>query len=54
MYKSGVGMKNKYRCGACNWKFTRNFEPNFCPYCGKNAVGEDITRAADELLREVS
>jgi rubrerythrin len=47
------GMKEKYRCGACNWKFTRNYAPNLCPYCGKAAVSIDATQAAEELLREI-
>lgn len=46
-------MKEKYRCGACNWKFTRNYHPNLCPYCGKASVGTDSTQAADDLLREI-
>ncbi len=52
--KSGEGMmKAKYRCGGCNWKFTRNYQPNLCPYCGKAAISIDATQAADELLREI-
>jgi len=46
-------IKSKYRCGACNWKFTRNFAPKLCPYCGKASVAEDATQAADELLKEL-
>lgn len=46
-------MKEKYRCGSCNWKFTRNSPPNLCPYCGKPNVSVDATQAADELLREI-
>jgi rubrerythrin len=46
-------MKEKFRCGSCNWKFTRNYKPELCPYCGKGAVDFDKTQAADELLREL-
>ncbi|MBS3147782.1 hypothetical protein J4219_02775 [Candidatus Woesearchaeota archaeon] len=46
-------VKLKFRCGSCNWKFTRNFAPKLCPYCGKSSVAEDASQAADDLLREV-
>jgi len=46
-------MKTKYRCDACNWKFTRNYNPSLCPYCGRASVATDSTQAADELLREL-
>ncbi len=46
-------MKSKYRCSACNWRFTRTVMPKMCPYCGKEKVEEDKTQAADELLREL-
>lgn len=46
-------MKEKFRCNSCNWKFTRNYAPNLCPYCGKSAVVPDATQAADQLLREL-
>jgi len=46
-------MKEKYRCGSCNWKFTRSFMPTACPFCGKPSVQVDVTQPADELLREV-
>jgi len=51
--KNGDGMKEKFRCGACNWKFMRNYQPSLCPYCGKSAVSIDATQAADELLKEI-
>jgi len=38
-------MKVKYHCNGCNWKFTRNYQPNLCPYCGKNAVQTDSSVA---------
>lgn len=46
-------MKEKFRCNGCNWKFTRNFMPNLCPYCGRAAVEVDESQAADELLKEI-
>jgi len=45
-------MKIKFKCGSCNWKFARAQKPNMCPYCGKPSVVEDVTQAADDLLRE--
>ncbi|HLF55051.1 MAG TPA: hypothetical protein VI612_05000 [Candidatus Nanoarchaeia archaeon] len=45
--------KTKYRCNSCNWKFTRNYQPQLCPYCGKSAVNVDATQAADQLLKEL-
>jgi hypothetical protein len=49
-----MGLKKKFRCGACNWKFTRNFTPTLCPYCGRAAIEEepiakDIVREVEEL-----
>jgi len=46
-------MKNKYRCSSCNWKFSRNYKPNLCPYCGKPSVSEDESNTADDFLKDV-
>jgi len=46
-------MRTKYRCNSCNWKFTRNYPPNLCPYCGKDAVEQHDPIEAEELLRQV-
>ena len=48
-----VEVKQKYRCGTCNWKFTRNYAVKLCPYCGKATVEEDIQPAADEIIRSL-
>jgi len=48
-----MDMKKKFRCGACNWRFSRAHAPKMCPYCGKEKVEEDKTQAADDLLREL-
>ena len=45
--------KKKYKCKACNWKFSRNFTPRLCPYCGKEALVLDIPQLADDLVKEV-
>lgn len=45
--------KIKYRCSSCNWKFTRNLQPQLCPYCGKAAVGIDKAQGAQDLLKEI-
>jgi rRNA maturation endonuclease Nob1 len=45
--------KRKYRCGACKWKFSRNFSPTLCPYCGRAAVEEDVSTGAGDIVREV-
>ena len=46
-----MGLKKKFRCRACNWKFTRNFMPTLCPYCGRAAIEEE--QAAKDIVREV-
>ncbi|MEM4246711.1 MAG: hypothetical protein QXF14_00085 [Candidatus Woesearchaeota archaeon] len=46
-----MGEKKKFRCGTCNWKFSRNYTPQLCPYCGKATVEEDLTPAADQLIQ---
>ncbi len=48
-----VAQRQKYKCNACNWKFSRNFTPQLCPYCGKEAVVIDAPKNADDILREV-
>ena len=45
--------KKKYRCAACKWKFTRNFTPTLCPYCGQAAVEEEPIQDASNIVREV-
>lgn len=45
--------KKKYRCAACNWKFTRNFTPTLCPYCGQAAVEEEPIQDASNIVKEV-
>lgn len=46
--------KNKFWCTHCKYKFERKFQPNLCPYCGKNNVESDQRRGAEDLLKEVS
>ena len=45
--------KKKFRCAACRWKFSRNFTPTLCPYCGRAAVEEDAASGAGDIVREV-
>ena len=45
--------KKKFRCGACNWKFSRNFQPTLCPYCGRAAVEVHADSDAKDIVREV-
>ncbi len=45
-------MKTKYLCNACNYRFSRNDNPNVCPFCGKTAVQVDKPVLADDLLNE--
>ena len=45
--------KKKYRCTACRWKFTRNYAPMLCPYCGKACVEPDTGTGAGDILREI-
>ncbi|MBI4141796.1 hypothetical protein HY484_02655 [Candidatus Woesearchaeota archaeon] len=45
--------RKKFKCRACNWKFSRNFTPLLCPYCGKQSIVLDIPQSADQLVREV-
>lgn len=49
-----VSERKKYKCNACNWKFSRNFTPKLCPYCGKEAVTIDAPKSADTLVKEVA
>ena len=46
-------VKVKYRCTACNWKFTRTTQPRLCPYCGKATVDIYKAQGAQELLKEI-
>jgi predicted Zn-ribbon and HTH transcriptional regulator len=48
-----MAVKKKFRCGACNWKFTRNFTPSLCPYCGREAVEEQPADDAGNIVKEV-
>lgn len=45
--------KKKFYCVACKWKFTRNFTPTLCPYCGRASVAEDFQASASDFVREV-
>jgi len=45
--------KKKYRCAACNWKFSRNYKPGLCPYCGRATVEEAADTSAKEMVKEV-
>lgn len=45
--------KKKYRCAACNWKFSRNYKPNLCPYCGRAAIEIAEDSSAQSMVREV-
>lgn len=46
-----AGEKKKFRCGTCNWKFSRNYDAQLCPYCGKATVEEDVVPQADDIVR---
>jgi rubrerythrin len=50
---AGMVDKKKFRCGTCNWKFSRNYSPQLCPYCGKATVEEDIVPPADQLVQSL-
>jgi len=41
------------RCTSCRYKFSRSIVPNLCPFCGKDAITEDTSSTAEDLLREV-
>lgn len=45
--------KKKFRCAACNWKFTRNFIPTLCPYCGRAAIEEIPAQEAENIVQEI-
>ena len=45
--------KSKFKCTQCNWKFTRNYNPQLCPYCGRAAVEVDLPKNADEILSDI-
>lgn len=45
--------KKKYRCAACNWKFSRNYKPGLCPYCGRATVEEMADNSAGTLVKEI-
>jgi predicted RNA-binding Zn-ribbon protein involved in translation (DUF1610 family) len=45
--------KKKFHCNACKWKFTRNFTPTLCPYCGRASIIEEATSNAADFVREV-
>jgi rubrerythrin len=45
--------KTKFRCMACNYKFSRNNPPQVCPYCGKKSVVEDLESSAEDILNEI-
>jgi len=53
MYTMNTPERKKYKCNACNWKFSRNFSPLLCPYCGKSAVVMDVPKNAEDLIKEV-
>ena len=46
--------RKKYKCAVCNWKFSRNFTPRLCPYCGKESVVIDVPKTAEALIEEVA
>ncbi len=46
--------KPKFWCTSCKFKFEMSKQPNLCPYCGKGAVEKDVSKGAEDLLREVS
>jgi len=45
--------KIKFRCTACQYKFSRFNKPQVCPFCGRAAVVEDLETSAEEFLKEV-
>jgi len=45
--------RKKFKCKACNWKFSRNFTPLLCPYCGKQSIVLDVAQSADQLIKEI-
>lgn len=48
-----MSAKQRYRCTHCKYKFSRSHQVNLCPFCGKNAVVEDVPSGAQEILHEV-
>jgi len=48
-----MATKKKYRCTTCNWKFSRNFKPTLCPYCGRATVEEQPMQEANDIVKEV-
>lgn len=48
-----LGERKKFKCSACNWKFSRNFTPQLCPYCGKECVVLDAPKTAAALIEEI-
>ncbi|MBI4451310.1 hypothetical protein HY642_05015 [Candidatus Woesearchaeota archaeon] len=45
--------KMKYRCDGCKYKFSRNYKPNLCPFCGREGIQEDTPTNAADILRDV-
>ncbi len=53
--KLGKGMnKSKFWCTSCKYKFQRTSQPILCPYCGKKSVEQDLSKGAEDLLKEIS
>jgi len=46
-------MKEKFVCSECRHKFTSNFQPKLCPFCGKEKVESDISRGAQDIINDV-
>lgn len=48
--------KQRYRCTACGYRFSRiagiDFN-NVCPYCSKKSVIKDAQQAAQKLIDDV-
>ena len=36
-----MGMKEKYRCGRCNYQFFMERKPGVCPYCAQSSIVRD-------------
>jgi len=45
--------KQRFRCQSCKYKFSYNYQPKLCPFCGKPGVLPDVPSGAQEILQDV-
>ena len=46
--------KVKYKCDACNWRFSSNSTPEQCPYCSKRGLSVYESEEAQSIIDEVT